>query len=143
MSARIVIACPKCGEALERHKRKNHLRLHCPKNGALAKEPRKCRYRGCPTMFAPKPGCPQQQYCHPTCWNKEQAAKRKERYDAALLAGTGEGAAHEPPTQEERNEKELAPLARKAVVLEAEAMTHVPVMGQALVEMTLRLMRVA
>jgi hypothetical protein len=94
-------------------------------------------------MFVPKAGSPQQEYCHPSCWNKEQAAKRKERYDAALLAGTGEGAAHEPPTREERNEKELAPLVKKAEQLEAEAMTHVPVMGQALLDITLRLMRVA
>lgn len=143
MSARIVIACPKCGEVLERHKRKNHLRLHCLKNGVPAKQPRKCRRRACAVLFVPKSGSPQQEYCRHTCWNKEQAVKRKERYDAALVAGTGEGAAHEPPTQEERNKKELAPLRRREEMIAAHASAHVPVMGQALVDMTLQLMRVA
>lgn len=94
-------------------------------------------------MFVPKAGSPQQKYCDSACWNKEQAAKRKERYDAAVVAGTGEGAAHEPSTQEERNEKEVAPLNLLWKRIEAEAATHGPMMGEALVAMTLRLMRVA
>lgn len=137
MTAKIIVTCPDCGVVLERHQRKSHSKLYCPAKGAPAKQPRKCRYRECTVMFVPKPGNPQQEYCSKPCWAKETAAKRAERWQAGKLVA---------PTDDAEQTKELAhmaPFRQREEEVAKQAQQYVPVMGEALVEITLKLMRTA
>jgi hypothetical protein len=126
--------CPDgCGAVLTRHQRKHHAALYCPANGAPAKQPRKCRFRECTTMFVPKPGNPQQEYCGKPCLRKETAAKRAERWQAGKLVEL-----KEPELDKEAAHME--PLLRRQEDAAKKAAAYAPIMGEALVEVTLRLM---
>jgi hypothetical protein len=127
--------CPEgCGAELTRHQRKNHANLYCPANGAPAKQPRKCRFRECTTMFVPKPGNPQKEYCGKPCLRKETAAKRAERWQA------GKAVALEEP-EPDKEATHMEPLLRRQEDAAKKAAAYVPLMGEALYEATMELMR--
>lgn len=137
MTAKIIVTCPDCKLVLERHQRKSHSKLYCPAKGAPAKQPRKCRYRECVVMFVPKPGNPQQEYCSKSCWKRETSIKRSARYMA------GKVVLAEDDAEQAKELAHMLPLQRLQDELEKQAAQYAPVMGEALVEITLKLMRPA
>jgi hypothetical protein len=133
--------CPEgCGAELTRHQRKHHAKLYCPANGAPAKQPRKCRFRECTTMFVPKPGNPQQEYCGKPCLRKETAAKRAERWQAGKMVQLEEP---EPDKEPDKEAAHMGPLLRREEEAAKKASAYAPLMGEALEKITRELMGIA
>src|SRR5688572_29942541 len=139
--------CPDCSATLTRHRAKNHARLYCPKNGAPALQPRKCRREECGNMFVPHPSHPSQEYCSrgpkSECWRLVQKAKRRDKYEHNLLAGKEGRTKYEQTEQEERHAEEMKPLVVRLKAAKEMAATYTPLMGEALWAATMQLMRAA
>jgi hypothetical protein len=54
--------------------------MYCPKNGAPALQPRKCKTEGCEVLVYPKPKSPSQAFCSRKCRRKKEHDQRAERW---------------------------------------------------------------